>query len=233
MLAILAVFSGAVGAVAMPTLAALLVYAAVGSLRWLDMGVIWRTGPTSKVAIVTTFVATLLLPVALAVALGVVLSLLLQLNQGALDLRVVELIPQPDGRFVERPAPARTPSHAVVLLDVYGSLHYAGARTLQLRLPDPVGSEEPAVVLRMRGRSTLGATFFSVVTNYADQLELVGGRLYVSGIDPVLMAQAERVSLVRADGPIRLYGAQPLVGESSIDAFHDAEAWVTERRSGS
>ena len=94
MLLILALFSGVVGAVAMPTLAALLIYAAAGSLRFGQIATIWRTGLTSQIAIATTFVATLLLPVAAAVGLGVVLSLLLQLNQAALDLKVVELVPR-------------------------------------------------------------------------------------------------------------------------------------------
>jgi SulP family sulfate permease len=121
----------------MPTLAALLILAAVGSLRVSAISTIWRTGLSSQIAIVATFVATLLLPVAAAVGLGVALSLLLQLNQAALDLKVVQLVPQDDGRLAERDAPGRAASHDVVVLDVYGSLRYAGARTLQERLPDP------------------------------------------------------------------------------------------------
>jgi hypothetical protein len=192
MLLILVLFSGVVGAVVMPTLAALLIYAAAGSFRFGQIATIWRTGPTSQIAISATFVATLLLPVALAVGLGVVLSLLLQLNQAALDLKVVELVPGEGGQLEERAARRRAASHAVILLDVYGTLHYAGARTLQHRLPDPTGTEVPAIVLRMRGRSTLGATFFAVLTDYARQLDAVGGRLYVSGLDPALVAQAKR-----------------------------------------
>lgn len=230
MVLILAAFSGVVGAVVMPTLAALLIFAAAGSLRFGAITTIWRTGPTSQIAIATTFVATLLLPVAAAVGLGVVLSLLLQLNQAALDLRVVELVPGDDGRLEEHPAPLRTTSHAVTLIDVYGSLHYAGARTLQHHLPDPTGTTNPAVVLRMRGRSTLGATFFTVLASYATQLADVGGRLYVSGVDPVLMAQTRRTGTITDDGPVQLYEASPVVGESSLQAFHDAEAWVAAHR---
>ena len=74
---------------------------------------------------------------AAAVGLGVVLSLLMQLNQEALDLRIVELVP--DGRRLRPSGPrrARWSRGRWSLLDVYGSLFYAGARTLQARLPDP------------------------------------------------------------------------------------------------
>jgi SulP family sulfate permease len=155
-----------------------------------------------------------------------VLSLLLQLNQAALDLKVVELVPNVAGQLEERPAPHRLVSRTVTLLDVYGSLHYAGARTLQEHLPDPSGTERVAVVLRMRGRSVLGATFFTVLASYAKQLDAVGGRLYVSGLDPALIAQAQRTGTITDDGPVRLYEAKPAISESSLQAFHDAQAWI-------
>lgn len=81
MLVILVVFAGVVGKVAMPTLAAFLVF-----------------------------------------RVGVALSLLLQLNQEAMDLTVVELVPIGDHHFRERPAPPTLASHQVTVLDVYGSL---------------------------------------------------------------------------------------------------------------
>ena len=93
--------------VAMPTLAGVLIFAAVGSLRPREARAILRTSSTSRVAMVTTFVATLLLPVAAAVGIGVALSLLLQINREALDLKVVQLEPLGDGHFTERPAPRR------------------------------------------------------------------------------------------------------------------------------
>ncbi len=226
MLLILVAFSGAVGKVAMPTLAAILIYAGFGSLRPYEIRTILRTGTTSRIAVIATFLATLLLPVAAAVGLGVVISLLLQLNQEAMDLSVVSLVPTADGQFEEHPPPTRLESHAVTALDVYGSLFYAGSRTLQARLPDPTGSEQPVVVLRLRGRTTLGATFFSVVSDYADQLADVGGRLYLTGLDPAL---AERMRKPEGDplaGAARLYEATPLVGGSTRQAIEDASRWL-------
>jgi SulP family sulfate permease len=120
----------------------------------------------------------------------------------------------------------------VTLIDVYGSLHYAGARTLQHHLPDPSGTEGPAVVLRMRGRSILGATFFTVLAGYAEQLKAVGGRLYVSGLDPSLIAQTKRTGTIPDDEPVKLYEASSVIGESSLQAFHDAQAWVSSTPSG-
>jgi sulfate permease, SulP family len=63
MLGMLVVFSGLVGVVAMPTLAALLIYGAVVSVRRGAIGTILRTRRASQIVVLTTFVATLLLPV--------------------------------------------------------------------------------------------------------------------------------------------------------------------------
>jgi sulfate permease, SulP family len=228
MLVILALFSGLVAKVAMPTLGAILIFAAIGSLRPGEIATIWRTGLTSQIAVITTFAATLFLPVAAAVGIGVALSLLLQLNTEAMDLTVVELVPRAGGQFEERPSPATLTSHHVTVLDVYGSLLYAGSRTLQAHLPDPAGTQAPAVVLRLRGRTSLGATFIKVVSDYADHLDQVGGRLYLSGLQPSLTERLHRTGAI--DGPMRAFEATPIVGESTHEAYLDAESWLVKRR---
>ena len=225
---ILLLFSGVVGHVVMSTLAAVLIVASVGSLRTGAVRAILRTGRISQIAVIATFVATLFLPVAAAVGVGLVISLLMQLNQEALDLRIVELSPLPDGRFAERPAPRALASRRVLLLDVYGSLFYAGARTLQAHLPDPSGCEHPAVVLRLRGRAMLGSTSFAVLSDYAQRLASVGGCLYLSGVDPALLAQIRRNQTVEPAGQVRFFEATQVVGESSLSAYHAAQEWLAE-----
>ncbi|RVW08517.1 SulP family inorganic anion transporter [Prescottella agglutinans] len=235
MLVILVVFSGLVGKVPMPTLAAVLVFAAVGSLRPREIRVILQSGPSSQIALATTFLATLLLPVAAAVGIGVALSLLLQLNQEAMDLSVVELVPADDGTLREQPAPRTLADGQIVVLDVYGSLFYAGARTLQARLPDPSGAANPEVVLRLRGRTTFGATFFSVVRDYAQRLDAVGGRLYLSGIAEPVSHDWDDDRLAGQGLALEVYSATDTIGESTRRAFDAAEhrlVRVTARADG-
>ncbi len=228
LLVILVLFSGLVARIAMPTLAAILIFAAIGSLQLGEITSIMRTGRGSQIAIITTFAATLFLPVAAAVGIGVALSLLLQLNQEAMDLAVVELVPRDDGLFEEHPPPPTLTSQHVTILDVYGSLMYAGARTLQAHLPDPGEARSPVVVLRLRRRTSLGATFVKVVADYADRLEEAEGRLYLSGLDPALTERLRRTGHI--DGPVRAFEASPVVGESTRAAYRDAEAWLVKRK---
>jgi SulP family sulfate permease len=226
---ILLAFSGIVGQVAMPTLAAVLIVAAVGSLRTGQLRAIMRTARISQIAVCATFVATLLLPVAAAVGLGVVFALLMQLNREAQDFRIVELVPTRTGTFVERPAPPNLDSRRVLLLDIYGSLYYAGARTLQAHLPDPDGSTSPAVVLRLRGRALLGATSYAVLADYAARIDAVGGRFYLTGLDPEVLAQVQRNRTVESAGDVRLFEATDTLGEASLDAYHHAKRWLAEQ----
>lgn len=227
-LAVLVALAGPIGLVAMPVLAGLLIYAAVGSIRPADIVVILRTGNASRVAFACTFAGTLLLPLTYAVGLGVAISLVMQLNREALDLRVVRLRPLADGRMLEEPAPGRLPDDRVTVLDVYGSLLYAGSRTLAARLPDPAGSHRAAVVLRLRGRTSLGATFFRVVGDYARALEQHGGRLYLSGLSPQVLLQLQAAAMLRVSGPVYPMPASDIVGASTAKAVHEAEAWLVE-----
>ena len=76
MLAILVAFSGVVGLIALPALAATLIFLAASSLQIRELITIARTGPSSMIAVITTFIATLTLPVAAAVGIGVAVTLL-------------------------------------------------------------------------------------------------------------------------------------------------------------
>jgi SulP family sulfate permease len=226
MLLILIFFSHQVGKIPIPTLAAVLIFAAASSLRFGRIETILRTGLPSQIAFFVTFVATIFLPVTAAVGIGVGLSLLLQVNQEAVDLTVVRLTRAEDRTLVETPAPATLPSHEVTLLDVYGTLLLAGARTLQTRLPDPTGSEQPIVVLRLRGRTTLGATAFIVLADYSERLRAAGGHLFLSGVQPDLHQQLLSTDRVDLQDAVTVIPASDNIMESTQKALDDAETWL-------
>jgi SulP family sulfate permease len=216
--------------VAMPALGALLILAGAGSIKPRALRAIWFTGWPSRLAAVTTFLCTLFLPIEAAVGIGVVLAALLYVNESSVDVSVVELVERSDGRLEERAPDPRLRGDAVTVLDVYGHLFYAGATTLEHRLPRPAGSRHPIVILRLRGRTSLGATLLDVLARYADELHSAGGRLYLSGIDPGARQHVERTGKLELSGPVRLFEATPIVGESTRAALADAQGWLADRR---
>ena len=229
------VFPGLVSYVAMPALGALLILASISTIKPLEALSIWNTGWPSLLASITTFVSTLFLPIQAAVGFGVVLSALLYVNESSTDVSVVELVKQPDELIKERKPAKQLPDNKVTVLDVYGQLFYAGARTLERLLPDPNGAKNPVVILRLRGRSHVGATLIEVLANYADKLEEANGRLYLSGISEGTYEQVIRTGKLRLTGPVRVYEASPIRGQSTQEAHADAQAWLvgksTERPS--
>jgi SulP family sulfate permease len=220
---------GIVSYVAMPALGALLILAGASSLKPQTLRSFLRTGRSSRLAAITTFLATLLLPIQAAVGIGVVLSALLYVNRSATDVSVVQLVERPDGRIEERASARQLASNDVTILDVFGHLFYAGARTLEEMLPSPRGAERPVVILRLRGQAALGATLIDVLSRYSEELVRVGGRLYLSGLSEEVHQQVVRTDKLRLAGPVRLYEATPIRGESTRAALGDAEGWLAGR----
>lgn len=223
------VFPGPVSYVAMPALGMLLIIASVSTIQPSEALSIWNTGWPSRLAGVTTLLTTLLLPIQAAVGIGVVLSALLYVNQSSTDVSVVELVKRPDGMLEEHKAPKQLQSNKATVLDIYGHLFFAGARTLQRLLPNPKGSENPVVILRLRGRTNLGATLVEVLTNYADKLQEVHGRLYLTGIGEGAYEQIVRTGKLRLTGPVRVYEATSVRGESTQEAYADAKTWLVAK----
>lgn len=223
------VFPGLVSYVVMPALGMLLILASVSTIKPLEALSIWKTGWSSRLAAVTTFLSTLLLPIQAAVGFGVVLSALLYINESSTDISVVELVKREDGLIEERKSPKQLPSGKVTVLDVYGHLFYAGARTLERLLPKPDDAQNPVVILRLRGRNTYGATLLEVLSNYADKLQNLGGRLYLTGMSEGAREQVVRTGKLSLSGPVRAYEATPVIWESTRDAVADARTWLVSK----
>jgi len=98
---------------------------------------------------------------------------------------------------------------------------------------NPIGglaAEAPTVVLRLRGRTAVGATFVKVVDDYATALDAVRGRLYLSGVDSTVAELLRRTDRLDVSDPITIFEATELVGESTGQALREAEAWAVRHR---
>ncbi|HSM58037.1 MAG TPA: SulP family inorganic anion transporter, partial [Candidatus Sulfomarinibacteraceae bacterium] len=226
---IVLVFPGLVSYVVMPALGALLILASIGTIKPVEVQSIWDTGWSSRLASISTFVATLFLPIQAAVGIGVVLSAMLYLNESSADISVVELVKRDDGRIEERKRPKELQSNDVTVLDVYGHLYYAGARTLERLLPAVGRAENAVVVLRLRGHNSVGATLIEVLSNYSKMLQEANGRLYLSGMSDEAYDQIVKSGKMRLTGPVRAYEATSIIGESTHEAVEEAEAWLVRQ----
>jgi SulP family sulfate permease len=226
MLVIVLLVPTLVGRIPLAVLAALMILAGLSALDLREAASIWATGGAARWSIVVTFVATLVFSVPLAVAIGVGLSVLLSLASATSDVRIYQVIRLDDGRFAQAEPPHTLPSGGVIVLEVIGSLFFAGARTLGESLPTPQGATRPAVVLRLRGRTRVGATLIEVLDQYADDLAEVDGRLYLSGVEQRVATQLRRAGKLDLDRSVHLVPANDVLGASTMEAVGQARAWL-------
>lgn len=226
MLVIVLLVPGLVGQVPMAVLAALMIQAGISAINFREARSIWNTGGAARWSILVTFVATLVLSVPVAVAVGVGLTVILYLRSSASDVTVRELIRLDNGRTAEAEPPARLPSNEATVLDVDGSLFFAGARTLADVLPSPDGATRPVVILRLRGYTNVGATLIDVLDEYADRLAEAGGRLYLSGVDDEVSEQLRRAGKLDLDEAVQVVPADEVLGASTERALANASAWL-------
>jgi sulfate permease, SulP family len=218
--------------IVMPALGALLVVAGARTLQPGEVVSIWRTGWPSRLTIVATFLAMLSLPIQAAIAIGVVLSALLYITAAGTDVVLVEQRERPGGAIEERRPRRELASDAVTVLHVYGHIFYAGARTLERQLPAARGARNPVVVLRLRGRTNVGATLIEVLTRYAGSLREANGRLYLTGLSRQLRDDIVRTGKLDLAGPVRAYEATSVLGQSTREAVADAQDWLVRVKKG-
>ena len=232
MAVVVIIFPGLVSNIAMPALGALIIVAGVSSLKPKEVAAVFQAGWTSWVVGLATFIAILTLPIQLAVGIGVGLSALLYIVRSSTDISVVELVRREDGLIEESKPCEVLPSNKVTVLDVYGPLFYAGAHTLKSKLPSPRGSRNAAVVLRLRGEDRVGATLMDVLFDYAEELERVGGRLYLSGMSQNAYERVSESGRFNVAGPVFAYEVTPVLGQSTRRAVEDANAWLLSSARG-
>ncbi len=78
--------------------------------------------------------------------------------------------------------------------------------------------------------SSLGATFVSVIDEYADRLHRAGGRLYLGGVDPDMMTMLERTNQINGSSHVRAFPATATVGEATAAAADAATTWLITRQ---
>lgn len=230
---VIVVFGRAVGYVAMPALAGLLMLIGFRTVKPVDLWSVWRVGSVQKVVLVMTFGATMIIPLQHAVLIGVGLSFFLHVVRQSNGITIQRQEFDGDGHLVESDPPSALPANDVIVLQPYGSLFFAAASRFELALPDPVAdSRHSVVILRLRGRTDVGTTFTDVLRRYAESLAAVDSKLVIVSVDDRVQEQLAVTGVTRVIGEDNVYGRGAKVGASLRRAYDDAIAWVATTDAG-
>ncbi len=225
-------FSGAVGKLALPALAGLLIVIGFGIIKPASIRSVWHTGNIQRIIMVITFALVLMIPLQYAVLVGVALSILLFTVRQSHRLAVVEWKLK-EGRLpIEQAAPGTILPGSVTVLVPYGSLFYAAAPAFEEKLPKTNAQTSHAVVIiNLHGRTDLGSTLMRTVDRYAEDLKKHDSRLMLAEVDPSLREQLARSGIVDSVLRRNIFLQTEEVAGSLYEAYAVAEEWVSQKGS--
>ena len=214
--------------VPMPALAALLIVAGFQGLRMQQAVMVWKTGRISKLVMLVTFIATLIVPLQFAVLFGVALSILLNTIRQSNKVVVTQWVLREQGFPLEQPPPARLPDRQLTVLQIYGSLFFAAAKSIEALLPAVGDATRAVVAINLRGETDIGSTFVTVLQRYSQELRSRQGRLMLVGVDPLVREQLAKTGALALIGDENVFVATPQLGEALNRAVAAAEAWMSQ-----
>jgi SulP family sulfate permease len=227
MAVVVVLFGSAVGYLAMPALAGLLILVGVRTIKPGDIESAWKAGLVQRVVMTVTFVLTMLVPLQYAVLVGVGVSVVLYVVQQSNQVVVRQRLVSAGGDVIEVDPVEVVPSGLVVVLQPYGSLFFASAPVFEAALPRvDQGSRRSVVIVRLRGHMDVGSTFIDVLARYAAQLDGVGSRLVVVSVDSSVMRQLNAGGVIDIIGSDSVFMGDERVGAALARAVADAEAWI-------
>lgn len=224
----------AIGHIAMPALAGLLILVGIRTVKPHDIVMVWRTGPIQATVLSVTFVLTLLIPLQYAVIVGVGLAVVLYVARQSNRVVVKRWDFDEESAFpVESSSPRSIEPGEIIVLMPYGSLFFAAAPVFQSQLPEiPERCDGAVVILRLRGKDELGSTFIRVLDGYAAGLRAAGGLLLLAGVDLRVRTQLRDTDVLARLGEHHVFPETRRIGEALCAASAYAVSWRDRHRRG-
>lgn len=226
----LVVLSALIEQIALATLAANLIISAIKLIQIDAIVRVWRVNWASRLAMITTFAATLIVPLEQSIYVGVLLSLALYIVSSAERLHVVELLPLGAHQFRVAAPCRQLPSDGVVIFSVHGHLYFAAVDRLAKLLPDPVTADGTIVVLRLRENDYLGSTGIAFLERYHMALTERGGQLLLSGLSKGLHAELERSGAALLLHEENIFDADDILFNATENAYRYGLSLLERRR---
>jgi SulP family sulfate permease len=224
---VILLFGSAVGYIAMPALAGLLMTVGYRTVKPADIKAVWKTGRIQAMVMSVTFVLTMVIALQYAVLIGVGISMILFIIKQSNQIVIKRWLVNEDGDLREVDAPVDVPSGEVVLLQPYGSLFFASAPVFEEQLPTVADdTHNSVVVLRLRGRTDLGSTFMDVLLRYAEALRDHDSKLVLVSADENIHEQLAVGRVTSVVGSQNIYTSDEWVGRTFKQAYRDAVKWV-------
>ena len=172
-----------------------------------ELALAWRTSRANTFLAALVIAIGILEDLTMAIFAGVLLSLLAFAVRAATDVRVVELRPDDDGDWSERPVPSRFDPGSTAVLEVRGNLYFATVYSFDEILPEAGSLDGVTLILRVRDRQLQSLTGLSWLEGYAERVKAAGGRLALADVDKATLDVLRRTGAAEVIGPDNLFEA--------------------------
>ncbi|KAA9340544.1 SulP family inorganic anion transporter [Adhaeribacter soli] len=228
-LALVLLLPGLVGNVAMPVLAAIMIFAMASVLNFEENKQVWNAGLPSRIGLIGTFLITLFMPIQAAVLIGVILSFTLYFFTSSQLVKLHRRRLLPDGSFEEITLPEQLENDAIHIFAVDGDLHFAGARMLEHQWPKITsGTRHPIIILELRGRNNVGATLIEVLEKYYEKIQRADGRFYLTELGENSYASFRIQAASEVLHGMHILKKEAIIGRSTQQAVQEAQAWLND-----
>jgi SulP family sulfate permease len=194
-----------------------------------DARLVMKTSWGATAAGALTLVSALFIPLQWTIFLGAGLSLILYIYASSKELRVKQLVRNPEGRYEEREVSETYASNDVTTIAISGAEFYADVSTLDDVLPAKQGVTHAAIIFRLRGRRSAGSTALKWLNKYAQDLQAGDNVLLLAGVSEGLMNVLEHTGVIDTIGRENVFLAQPGIGASLDAAQEAAQKWLSEQ----
>ena len=193
----LLVGSQVLGEIPLTALAALLVFTGIKLVDTVALKRVWNFSRADFGVVALTFGVTFFGNLQWGFFVGIVAALLVFVAR-AKTLQLYELIPRAGGKWEERLYTPNSdhPRCDVVALSLHGDLFFGMAHELRGQLSEIVRVQEPKwILVRMRRASSVDASVWNTLADFAEAFHENGGQLILSGLSPKLETLIERTEM--------------------------------------
>ena len=185
------------GAIPLTALAALLVFTGIKLVDMAALRRVWKFSRADFTVVALTFGVTFFVNLQWGFFAGIVAALLVFVAR-AKTLQLYELVPRSSGKWEERLYTPGTehPRSDIVALALHGDLFFGMAHELREQLGEIVREQEPKwIIVRMRRASSVDASVWNTLADFAATFDEKGGQLILSGLSPKMETLIERTEM--------------------------------------
>lgn len=221
-LVFLLLFTGLIGYIPIPTLAAVVVISSAGLINIHLIELTWQSKLQSRIVMVLTFISTLVLPLEYAIYLGILSTILIFLGESS-HVKLNYIIEGEDSQFIELPMEGiEEHNPQIAIVNVEGDLYFAAVEDLQEQIEKVLETDLKVLILRFRRAHLLASTGIMALDQIIHAAREKGIQILFCGIQDDIQESLNIAGVSEIIGNSRIFPADHQLFRSTQQALDKA-----------